>query len=333
MSVLASETVLLPPGEKRANLDRSFVAMKSGGGGSWAASRRIADQYGPDQLTLLFTDVKGTSGNPHLGEDEDTYRFLRDAVPDIRSPLAWVMDGRDIWDVFYEKSWLGNSSLSHCSWELKTIPARHWLADNCDPSSTTVVVGMDWTEGHRHEGVYRNYAHSLDGCANPDLCRSLFDRDGRLPGPGCANLLPVPWQVELPMADRPLVAKPQVLNLMRSRGLMPPRMYALGFAHANCITCVKGGHAHWAMVLERFPEHYAYAQKREEEFRQSAPNRGNVSILKDRTGGQVRPLTLAEFAQRFKRKHKQLDLFELQYDVGGCGCANDAKPVELLAAA
>lgn len=150
-----------------------YVVMLSGGGGSWAAGRRTVDQHGAENVTLLFTDVKGADNNPYTGEDDDTYRFLRDAAHDLNAPLVLLRDGRDIWDVFFERGWLGNASLSHCSWELKTLPARQWLDTHCDPASTVVIVGMDWTEMHRHAGVYRNYAHTVDGCADPRLCRSL----------------------------------------------------------------------------------------------------------------------------------------------------------------
>lgn len=304
---------------------RNFVVMLSGGGGSWAAGRRIVDKHGAEDVTLVFTDVKGADDNPYLGEDDDTYRFLRDAAEDLAAPLIWLQDGRDIWDVFFRRGWLGNASLSHCSWELKTLPARRWLAANRDPADTVVVVGMDWTEAHRHAGVHRNYAHTIDGCADPKLCRSLFDDEGRLPGPGCKNLLRQPWAVQLPMTGRPLIAKPQTIAWMKQRGLRPPRLYSMGFAHANCVGCVKGGQAHWRRVLEVFPDHFAYAERREQEFRDSKASRANASILKDRIGGETRPLPLREFRVRIEQQNT--GTLDLDFDWGGCGCLTDALAV------
>jgi hypothetical protein len=51
--------------------------MFSGGIGSWAAAKRVAAEHGTDRLVLLFSDVKGQTMDPHVGEDEDTYRFIR----------------------------------------------------------------------------------------------------------------------------------------------------------------------------------------------------------------------------------------------------------------
>jgi len=60
------------------------VVMFSGGIGSWAAAKLVAKKYGTEDLYLLFTDVKGDAESPHIGEDEDTYRFLDDAVRSLR---------------------------------------------------------------------------------------------------------------------------------------------------------------------------------------------------------------------------------------------------------
>lgn len=45
----------------------------------------------------------------------------------------------------------------------------------------------------------------------------------------------------------------------------------------------------------------------------------DVSILRDRTGGTTKPLTLAALRQRIEEQPDQLDLF----DEGGCGCFTD----------
>ncbi|BCL30568.1 hypothetical protein ACFFS2_22220 [Streptomyces aurantiacus] len=57
----------------------------------------------------------------------------------------------------------------------------------------------------------------------------------------------------------------------------------LGFGPNNCGSlCVRGGHRHWARVLEVFPERYAEAERQEQELRAEL---GDVAILRDRTGG------------------------------------------------
>ena len=56
------------------------VVMFSGGIGSWGAAKRVAEQFGTEDLYLVFSDVKGNNPSPHVGEDEDTYRFIKEAA-------------------------------------------------------------------------------------------------------------------------------------------------------------------------------------------------------------------------------------------------------------
>jgi hypothetical protein len=256
------------------------VSFLSGGTGSWAATRRFKDLNPDVDLTALFTDVG--DGTPFVGEDEDTLRFLDDAVTNLGVPLVRLQDGRNIWDVFWEKKWLGNSGLSHCSWELKTKPALAWVQEHCDPADTVLIVGIDWMEGDRRlPAIVRNWA---------------------------------PFKVVAPLAERPYLGKAQIAKMLADNGLRGPRLTEkLGFAHANCIACVKGGQGHWKRVLDVFPDHYRFAEQKEQAFREEF---GDVSILKDRAGGTAAPLTLRELRERADAEPDQLDLF----DIGGCGC-------------
>ena len=260
------------------------AGMLSGGAGSWGACRRWIDQYGADGLILLFTDVGGDGTNPHVGEDPDTLRFLEDAAADLGAPLVKLRDGRDIWDVFREKRWLGNTQLAHCSWELKTGPARAWIEQNA-PGLQRIIVGIDKTEDHRAAEISAKYA---------------------------------PYEVVFPLMERPYWWKPQLVDMLRERGITPPRMYRLGFAHANCRGCVKAGQGHWLRLLRVFPEEFAYAEAQEEKLRAEL---GDVAILRDRTGGETVPLTLREFRHRADDDHGQDGLFGIdQFEEGGCAC-------------
>ncbi len=92
------------------------VVMFSSGAGSWAAARRVADLHGTDDLWLVLSDVNI--------EDEDNYRFIHDAAADVGGTLVHLKDGRDIWQVFRNNRFLGNSRLANCSKFLKQQPAR-----------------------------------------------------------------------------------------------------------------------------------------------------------------------------------------------------------------
>ena len=251
----------------------------SGGIGSWAAAKRVAMREEIDHLTLLFADT--------LIEDEDLYRFLDEAVANIRKDAdveyVKIADGRDPWQVFEDVGFIGNTRVDPCSRILKRELMDRWRDEHCDPSVTTLYYGIDWTEIHRLERVRQ-----------------------RVPE----------WTVEAPMTEAPSINKSQMLAWCKDEGIEPPRLYAMGFAHNNCGGfCIKSGQAQFQLLLRQMPERYAYHEKREAEV--AAKIGTDCSILRDRTRNKTKPLTLRQFRERLEM---QPDLFD-QFDFGGCGCA------------
>lgn len=252
------------------------VVMFSSGISSWAAAKRVAERHGTADLTLLFADT-GI-------EDEDNYRFLAEAAVNVGAALVTIADGRTPWQVFRDQRFLGNNRRDPCSHFLKRQLLDRWLDEHCDPTSTTVYVGMDWTEPHRF--------------------RRLQERKAAKG-----------WRYKAPLADKPLLLKPDLLDWAQSEGLAPPRLYDLGFSHANCGGfCVKAGQAAFANLFFTMPERYAQHEAAEEEFRQFL-GRDDIAILRDQVNKERRPMTLRQFREQLERQH-QYDLF----DLGGCGC-------------
>lgn len=275
---------------------KHYVVMFSGGLGSWIAAKRVAEQCGTDDLTLLFADVD-SGRSPHVGEDEDTYRFVTEAAINILGPLrsrgglVRVSDGRDIWQVFTDDRFLGNSRLANCSKFLKQIPCRTWLEDNRDPRDTTVVVGIDWTEQHRLPAIEAGWA---------------------------------PYSVWAPLTEKPYLGRDQMQDMCREAGMEVPRLYRAGFAHNNCGGfCVRAGQAQMELLLREHPQRYRFHEEREQELREHLG--ADVSVLRDRTGGSVKPLTLRRFREQIE---DQPDLFD-PFDVGGCGCFTEAPALDL----
>lgn len=240
------------------------VVMYSGGIGSWATAARVKERMAPgDRLVLLFADVKGASAadNPHIGEDEDTYRFIDQTAAQLEAELVRVADGRTIWEVFRDKRFLGNARLANCSHLLKQAPARKWLEENTTPDDSAVYVGIDWTETHRVPAIEKAY---------------------------------LPWRCSAPMAEAPYVSKADMVDALRAEGIEPPRAYALGFPHNNCGGgCVRAGQAQFRKLLQVMPARYAEWERQEAALREHLGK--DVAILRDRRGGSSRPLTLTEF--------------------------------------
>lgn len=300
-----------------ADLAACHVVMFSGGVGSWLTAKRVAEKHGTDNLVLLFADVGGTVASPHSGEDEDTYRFIREAAANVGGELVTVMDagGRDIWQVFKDDRFLGNSRLANCSKFLKQKPCRDWLDANCDPADTTLYVGIDWSETHRIPANRLGYAHPFDRpCVDIKAC--LAYTNGVAGAEPCKRHLGEgAWRVEFPMTEPPLLDKAAMFAECERAGIEVPRLYRAGFAHNNCGGgCVRAGQAQFELLLREYPERFHYWEEREQELREHLG--ADVSILKDRTGGDARPLTLRAFRERIE---EQPGLFDT-LDVGGCGC-------------
>lgn len=261
------------------------IVMFSGGIGSYITAKRVCAAVGAENVTLLFSDVKGASENPHIGEDEDTYRFISEAAKLLGAELVMLNEGRNIWEVFKDKRFLGNSRLAPCSAELKQKPAKQWIHDNTDPADTIIYVGIDWSEEHRMAAVVRGYA---------------------------------PWRVGAPLTVAPLLTKAQMIAEAEAEGLKAPRLYELGFKHNNCGGgCVRAGQAQFKNLLEVMPERFAEWEKQEEKMQDflGVP----VTILSRVVDGKKQSLSLTELREMAENQPALIDL----EDVGvSCNCVS-----------
>jgi hypothetical protein len=248
--------------------------MFSGGVGSWASAKRVAERHGTDALTLLFADTRM--------EDEDLYRFVDEAAADVGGEFVRIAEGRDPWEVFFAKRFLGNSRVDPCSRILKREFMRRWLEDHCDPDATTVHLGFDWQEIDRYHRA-----------------RGYWE----------------PWSVNAPLIERPIMSRRDAMAALDATGIRRPRLYELGFDHNNCGGfCVKAGQAHFAHLLHTMPDRYAYHEQREMDIRDFLD--ADVAIMRDRSGGNSRPLTMREFRERLEDEPELYDADEW----GACSC-------------
>ena len=200
--------------------------MFSGGIGSWAAAKRVAEKHGVDELTLLFADT--------LMEDEDLYRFVEEGAANIGGRLVRVAEGRDPWQVFHDERYLGNSMADPCSKILKRAFLRKWLKQNCDSAVTTVYLGIDWTEVNRLEAArdrWRPWNCEAPLCEQPLLAKHEL----------------------LSLLDDEQIRPPRLYEL----GF--PHNNCGGF-------CIKAGQAHFRLLLETLPERFAVHERKEEEL-------------------------------------------------------------------
>lgn len=232
------------------------VVMYSGGIGSYCAAKRVIEKHGSSNVELLFADTKT--------EDADLYRFLREASNKLGVQLTTIAEGRDVWQVFFDNRFMGNSRVDLCSKILKREPCDKYIAKHYTPDTVRMYVGIDWSEINRFT--------------------RLKERK-------------LPWIYEAPLSEAPYLSKKQMMEQCIADGIEPPRLYALGFSHNNCGGfCVKAGRAHFNNLLKVLPERYAYHEAQEQKFRNYIGR--DVAILREQRNKATYPLTLTELRKR-----------------------------------
>lgn len=215
-------------------------------------------------------------------EHPDNWRFAREVVEQLGCEWKVIADGRTPMQAGRDARVVPNNRMAVCSRVLKRNLLDKYRAEHFDPAETVVYLGYDWTEPHRVDAAQGHWA---------------------------------PWTVDCPLTRPPYLWKQQILDLFRERGIEPPVLYKQGFQHANCSGgCVRGGQAQWSLLLQVNRAEYLDWEREENETRDLLGK--DVSILRDRTGGEVKALPLAEFRERLER---QPSLFDAD-DWGACGC-------------
>lgn len=257
------------------------VAMFSGGASSAYVAYHIVQKYGKENSILFFTDT--------LWEDMDNYRFMEEVADYIGLDITTSIDGRTPEEVFFDMRFLGNSRMAKCSEELKVRQTMIFLEELRDIHNLEPILyfGIGPHEQHRAINLQNFYEH------NP-----IEPIETRFP------------MIEIFKED--MDAKTIIQN---EWGIKLPRMYDLGFSHANCGgRCVRGGLGHYALLYKVWPDQYAEQEAMEERFREKFQK--DVSILK-RNGG---PFTLREYREMMERDGVEAYLAEKD-DTIPCVCS------------
>jgi hypothetical protein len=245
----------------------------SGGKGS-AISAILAHENGLD-YQMVFADTQG--------EHSTTYAYIIDLSVKLGKRIHWLQDGRDIWDVFIDEKFIGNSRIAPCSKLLKTRPVLQFLKENA-AEDDPIVLGMDWSELDRIERAQKVWA--------PRPVVSLINQ----------------FKCQRPDWDK-------ILSKYFS---YEPELYKHGFPHNNCAgACVRSGMKQWATLLEKMPEEFAKAEAGEKRVRDAIG--GKHTIINLRRKGHKRGITLEEFRHMYVAGEIKVEPF----DYGGCGCFVD----------
>ncbi|MEG0314884.1 MAG: hypothetical protein RR646_06455 [Erysipelotrichaceae bacterium] len=210
------------------------VIMFSGGASSAYVAKWVADKEGKENCILFFTDT--------LWEDEDNYRFMEECSEYIGIPIVRRCDGRTPEDIFFKERFLGNARHAACSENLKIKQTilfieKLRLNENKEP---ILYFGIGPHEQQRAERLRKHYEH--------------------LPQEPVETRFPMIESFNKEIKARYIIENEWKIEL--------PRMYNLGFHHANCGgRCVRGGMHHFANLYLVWPDRFAEFEEMEERFR------------------------------------------------------------------
>ena len=210
---------------------------------------------------LVFEDV--------LFEDEDNYRFLADCEKRWNKKIIRLTEGRTPYEVSRAERVIPNSLLAPCSFRLKVDLFKKWLL-TLEDRDITIHIGFDYTEFERMERTTKAYV-----------------KEG--------------YKTDYPLEWEPREYRPYSLVVKEDWGIKPPRMYGLGYTHANCGgRCCKQGQGDWIRTLINFPERYAEIEEWERDMRKLSEKHGKRTILKRINKGIVEELTLEKLRLEYE---------------------------------
>ncbi len=209
-------------------------------------------------------------------EDEDNYRFLKESIEIFDVKLITLCVGKNPYDVVKKKKYFGGAGVAPCSGELKVKPSKTYVLENYQPHECKLYFGIEWSEQERIEKIRNNW---------------------------------FPYEVDSPLLWDNYYTRPDFLNLCETLHISPPRMYALGFSHANCGgCCLKSGKKNWIKGLKFSPEKYEIAMATEEYLNNDRKSKGK------------KPYTIIRNISLKNLKEKQELQQQSDNDVVFCSC-------------
>ena len=245
-------------------MKHKHIVNFSGGWCSFWAAKRVVDQHGPTDVTLLFADT--------IIEDPELYLFNAKASALLGVPITRVSKELTPWQLFRQQGMIANNRFPICSIYLKREVLDGWIETSCDPAQTTIYLGFDWTEQHRLDHIRKSrpeWSFEAPMIEAPiwDKCRMQSE------ALKLGFMLPKLYELGFPH------------NNCGGR-------------------CVRAGISHWVHLWNTLPERYLEWEREElatiKELTERGVSSAWFSFLRDRRGGTTKTMTLAALRQRIE---------------------------------
>ena len=256
------------------------IVSFSTGLSSAITAERVQQRFGKAEIVFCDTTI----------EHPDNYRFMEDVrerwLREYGNDITILKEGRDPFQLFEDKHIIPNSKIAPCTFTLKIDLFAKYVKP-LKPS--TIYIGYDYTEIHRFDATKRNW-----------------NEQG--------------FEVDFPLMWKPYEMRPYTHVCREDWGIEPPKMYELGYTHANCGgRCVKQGIGDWLRTLINYPELYRMAENWENEMRKHG-KRKNYAILREEKQKARIALPLSELRKRYEGKSQiQPELFDFESGCVHCG--------------
>lgn len=177
-------------------------------------------------------------------EDFDNKRFSMDCEEWFGVPIKYIKSSKynNIDEVFEARKYLAGANGAPCTSEMKVAPRLDFEL----PSDTHLFgYTADSRDVKRWEAMLHNYPHRKQ---------------------------------RAPLIERGLT-KEACLSIIERAGILPPRVYGMGFPNANCIGCVKASSpAYWALVRDKFPDVFKRRAEQDDRFGRNRLQMGGVRM-------------------------------------------------------
>lgn len=239
----------------------AYAVSLSGGLGSAIAGERAVLRHGRSRILFWFADV--------LKEDSDLHRFLHHLMQRWGGRLYYFVEGRRPEQVWEKRGIIANNRMCPCSYELKVKHFRLFI--QAMPHLPLVYIGYKAEETERHGRTCVSYQKAIPECI-----------------------------VEYPLLWEPAERRDLAMVCLMELGIVPPRVYGLGFEYNNCGSdCCRSGIGGRVLEAIYFPERYAAALKWEEAMRSKGGALTGKTFCSRQVAGKKVPLTLREILDHY----------------------------------
>lgn len=216
-------------------------------------------------------------------EDIDNYRFTDQAIKHLNANLVYTSEGRTPPEIWMQTGYLVGPTGSPCTRILKIEQTIKFVKAKKEPIALYFGIGAN--EAHRKYGLERRYKPLGVDCRFPLIDYPLGQQEMK-------NIVENGWKIRI------------------------PRMYDLGFSHANCGgRCVKAGKKHFIHLLNTWTERFNEIAEIEQNYRVLTGY--DITILRVQKGGIKYRLPLTELK---KTLEKEIALSETWEQDMPCEC-------------